>query len=247
MNATLEPLDGWEQLLAATLLGTRGVRERGYLRPNFLPQFEKPLHTCNRRRRCDRAGYVDDESAALSAGGALSPNLRCHLRVGAVLQATNWVDVREHRHAVTNGCHGLLDVVDVYPRRLGTHRSPGATSAPSGRIPSVLRLLHACRGSSANFHFGVFPTFAGIALHGGLRNEPVGACGGELLEAVGDAAVVEQERLVAHSVDLVDQRRRVGEGESLVVTKRDDLAGDQGVVQEEGVAAGRAPRRTCTV
>ena len=162
MNATLEPLDGWEQLLAATLLGTRGVRERGYLRPNFLPQFEKPLHTCNRRRRCDRAGYVDDESAALSAGGALSPNLRCHLRVGAVLQATNWVDVREHRHAVTNGCHGLLDVVDVYPRKLGTHRSPGATSAPSGRISSVLRLLHACRGSSANFHFGVFPTFAGI-------------------------------------------------------------------------------------
>ena len=50
----------------------------------------------------------------------------------------------------------------LYPRRLGTHRSPGATSAPSGSIPSVLRLLHACRGSSANFHFGVFPTFAGI-------------------------------------------------------------------------------------
>jgi len=56
------------------------------------------------------------------------------------------------------------DGYDVYPRRLRTHRSPGATSALSGRIPSVLRLLHACRGSSANFHFGVFPTFAGIVL-----------------------------------------------------------------------------------
>jgi len=58
--------------------------------------------------------------------------------------------------------HSYLVGVEVYPRRLRTHRSPGATSAPSGRIPSVLRLLHACRGSSANFHFGVFLTFAGI-------------------------------------------------------------------------------------